>query len=100
MAKGLAKFVSWVGYLPLVAGDPAGIETASAIHSKTLAEPGSILPMVAVSVVAIFLILMAAFFALRELRLAQGESYRRLVAPVLAMAASFLLLVFGWGFLQ
>lgn len=100
MAKGLAKLVSWVGFLPLVAGDPAGIETSLAIHSKTLPQPGSILPMVAVSPVAMLLMLTAAWFACRELRLTHGESHRRLIAPVLTVAAGFLFLVFGWGFLQ
>jgi len=100
MSKGLAKFVSWVGFLPLAAKDPAGIDTALAFAAKTLPQPASVLPMVAVSVIAAALLLTAACFALRELRLAQGEVYRRCRLPVLLLASCFLFLVFGWGFLQ
>jgi polyferredoxin len=100
MSKGLAKFVSWVGFLPLAARDPVGIETAEALAGKTLPQPASVLPMVAVSVVAMILVVTAACFALRELRLAQGETHRRYRLPVAVLASGFLFVVFGWGFLQ
>lgn len=100
MCKGLAKFVSWVGFLPLAARDPAGIDTAQALAEKTLPQPASILPMVAVSVIAVALVLTATYFAVRELRLAQGEMHRGYRLPVLVLASCFLFLVFGWGFLE
>jgi hypothetical protein len=53
-----------------------------------------------VSVIAIVLVLTAACFALREVRLAQRETHVRYLAPVLVVAASFAFIVFGWGFLQ
>jgi polyferredoxin len=100
MCKGLAKFVSWVGFLPLAARDPVGIDTAQALAAKTLPQPGSLLPMVAVSVLAMVLVVTAAYFAVRELHLAQGEMHRRYRLPVLVLASCFLFIVFGWGFLQ
>lgn len=100
MCKGLAKLTSWAGFLPLAIGDPVGVETARAMAAKTTASPASLLPMTAVSLMAMVLVVTAACFAVRELRLAQGDSHRRCRAPVLVLASSFLFIVFGWGFLQ
>jgi len=100
MCKGLAKFVSWIGFLPLAAEDPAGLDTARALAAKTLPQPASILAMTAVCVISMALIVAGAYFAVRELRLAQGEAHRRFRLPALVLAAGFLFLVFGWGFLQ
>lgn len=100
MAKGLAKFVSWVGFLPLAARDPQGVHTALALAGKTLPQPAAILPMLTVSLISIVLILMASRFALRELRLTQGAMHRPYAVPVLCVAACCLTIVFGWGFLQ
>ncbi|MGM0488812.1 MAG: 4Fe-4S binding protein [Planctomycetota bacterium] len=101
MSKGLAKIVSWGGFLPLSAKDPVGIDTARAITAETLPPPGALLPMVAVSLIAVLMMLAGTGYALRELRLAQGETtHRRYLAPILVLASAFLFLVFGWGFLQ
>ncbi len=100
MAKGLAKFVSWAGFLPLAVSDPSGVSTSLAITSKSLDQPSSLLPMTVVSLVAVGLILLGTLFALREARLAQPDRYRSFYAPLLLVAALFLLLVFGWGFLS
>jgi polyferredoxin len=99
MCKGLAKVISWIGFLPLAARDPVGAETVRGLAAKTMPPPAALLPMTAVSVMAMVLVLTAAYFALREVRLAQGETSERYVAPVLALAGSFLFIVFGWGFL-
>ena len=100
MCKGLAKFTSWIGYLPLAEQDPVGVETSRALAVKALAQPASLLPMTIVSVTAIVLVVTAAGFGLRELRLAQGETHRRYCLPVCVLASSFLFIVFGWGFLK
>jgi polyferredoxin len=97
LCKGLAKMTSWIGFLPLAARDPIGAETARRLAAKTMPAPAAILPMATVSVVAIVLVLTAAWFALREVRLAQGESHHYRV-PVLALAGCFLFIVLGWGF--
>lgn len=100
MAKGLAKFVSWIGFLPLAAKDPTGIGTARALAAKTLPQPGSVLPMTAVCVLSLMLLVAGTYFTLREFRLAQGTTHRRFCLPTLVLAASFLFIVFGWGFLS
>ena len=100
MCKGLAKFVTWIGFLPLAARDPAGVATAQALVAKTLPQPATVLAMTAVCVLSMALVLTGAYFTLREFRLAQGETHRRFQSPVLVLASGFLFLVFGWGFLQ
>ena len=100
MAKGLAKFASWVGYLPGALDEPSGVNQAHAMAAGTLQAPGKVLPLVTVSVVGVLLLLVATYLALRELRLAQGDASRRYRAPVFLLASFFLVLVFGWGFLQ
>jgi polyferredoxin len=100
MCKGLAKFVSWIGFLPLAASDPVGVNAAAAINAKTIAQPAAIIPMPAVSVIAMVLVLCGAWLAFREARLAQREGYRGYYLPLAGVAASFLFVVFGWGFLR
>jgi hypothetical protein len=100
MCKGLAKVVSWVGFVPLAANDPVGIDTAHAIAAHAIPQPAAIMPMVAVSVLAIFLVFIGTYFALREVPLAQRATHRRMTAPVWATALCFGFIVFGWGFLQ
>ena len=65
MCKGLAKFVSWIGFLPLAARDPVGVDTAQALAGKTLEQPASILPMPLVSAIAMILLVTATCFAVR-----------------------------------
>ena len=100
MAKGLAKFVSWAGFLPLAVRDPIGIETATGLAAKTLPKPASLLPMAAVSVTAILLMFTATWFAVREVRLTQGETRRGYRPAVLVLASCFLFIVYAWGFQQ
>lgn len=100
LCKGLAKVVSWIGYLPLAASDPLGVETARSLTGNPAAQPPSLLPMAAVSMMAMLLVLAGAYFGVRELRLAQPDAHRRFRVPVVALAVSFMLVVFGWGFLQ
>jgi len=100
MCKGLAKVVSWVGFLPLAIRDPIGTETALAIHAKTAPQPAVVLSMPVVSLLSMLLVAAGAWFALRELRLAQPETHRRFRVPVAMVTACCLLLVYGWGFLQ
>lgn len=99
MSKGLAKVVSWLGFMPLTAQDPLGYETARSIAAKTMSQPGAILPMVVVSVFAMVLVSTGAGFALRELRLANPETARSFYPSVLAVATAFGFVVFGGAFL-
>lgn len=100
LCKGLAKLTSAIGFVPLAARDPVGVETARGLAGNTIPQPAALLPMIAVSLMAVVLVVTAACFAVRELRLAQGETHRGYRLPVLAVASCFLFIVFGWGFLQ
>ncbi len=97
MCKGLAKFAMWVGYLPLALRDPAGAQTALAVHAKSLAVPPRIMSMPAVSVTAVLLVVLGAWLAYREFRLAGAERPRRFLAPIALLTAFFGFLVVGWG---
>jgi hypothetical protein len=77
MAKGLAKFVSWAGFLPVAWKQPDGVSTSLAMAVKTMKQPASLLSLQAVSLIGMALILAALWFSLRELRLTKN-------GPVLA----------------
>jgi hypothetical protein len=96
MAKGLAKFTSWVGYLPGAARDPWGADTAQAIDSRSMSPPAAILPMWLVALLGLVLIGTGTYFALREARLADPVGSPRLRLPILMVAVAFALLVCGW----
>ncbi|MBI4578558.1 MAG: hypothetical protein HY718_02585, partial [Planctomycetes bacterium] len=97
MSKGLAKFVSWAGFLPYAIGEPSGTQTAMAISSHATLPPDALLPKTMVAMVAAVLILGAAFFGLREARLAGPRSSPPSTRPVIwMMVLLFLILVAGW----
>uniref|UniRef100_UPI00403B04E4 4Fe-4S binding protein n=1 Tax=Candidatus Loosdrechtia sp. TaxID=3101272 RepID=UPI00403B04E4 len=100
MAKGLAKFTSWIGFLPYALKDPSGIETVSEITSKTISQPGPILSLPSVSVAGIVLIVAGLCFSIREARLANPETYHRHLVPNYIVASLFLFIITGWGLLQ
>lgn len=97
MAKGLAKMVSWGGYLPMALGQPTGRDNALAITEGTLSKPGSLLPMSIVCVTSLVLVLGALYFALRESRLADAATHRGRVAAIWIVGAASIFLVLGWG---
>ncbi len=99
LCKGLAKVVSWAGFLPLALHDPNGTNTALGLSAKTIPQPASLLPMFVVSAMAIVLVLTGAYFALREARLANPETHGRYRPALIALAACFVFIVFGWGYL-
>jgi hypothetical protein len=45
MAKGLAKFVSWAGFLPVAWKQPDGVSTSLAMAVKTMKQPASLLSL-------------------------------------------------------
>ena len=98
LTKGLAKFTSWVVFLPQALGDPAGASTALAISAKALPEPHALLGLPSVAVVGAALVLAGLGLALREARLAdpRGLRGRRLMVPKLALASAFLAILGGW----
>ena len=100
MAKGLAKFVSWAGYVPHVLNEPMGVNTSRAMQAGTVAPPPHLLPLSVVSVLGTVLVAAGLYFALREARLTHPDTHLRHLLPTIALAGFFLFLVFGWGFLQ
>lgn len=98
MAKGLAKFVQWAGYFPLAWEDKTGVSTAQAIVAKTLDKPGPLFSKALVSTVCLLLLLVMAYFAVRESKLADATTHKsRVPALVLATLASAAL-IFGWRY--
>lgn len=100
MAKGLAKFVSWVGFLPSAVKDPPGIMTALEISSKAVPHPAPLLSISVVSLMGMALVAASMYFSLRESRLANPETYHQRLAPKLALAILFACIVFGWGYIK
>jgi len=97
MAKGVAKFMSWGGYLPGALRDPLGAETVLKLSDGSTQLPAVLLAMPWVSAVSVALIAVATFFALREARLANPARAGRLAMPILAVAVCFGLIALGWG---
>lgn len=100
MAKGLAKFVSWVGFLPYALKDPLGIMTASGISSKTIPQPAPLLSLPVVSLVGMVLVVTGIYFSIHEARLANPETYHLRLAPKLVLAVLFAFIIFGWGYIK
>jgi polyferredoxin len=100
MAKGLAKLVSWGGYLPSALQAPTGTDAAVAITAGAMDKPAALLPLPIVSEVSLILLAAMAYFGVRESRLADPATHKsRVPSLVLATAASGFL-IYGWGFLQ
>jgi hypothetical protein len=97
MSKALAKFTSWVGFLPLALRDPFGVNTATAIASKSFSSPTPWLSLHTVSILGLLLITIGIIFSIREARLANPNGYQHHTLPKLALAGLFLAIVVGWG---
>lgn len=100
MAKGLAKFVSWVGFLPVAWSVPDGVSTSLAMAAKTMKQPAPLVSIQTASVAGMALISAALYYSLRELRLANGTVWGIWRIPTIAMALLFGFVILGWGFLQ
>ncbi len=97
MAKGLAKFSTWAGFLPHALRSPDGVATAVAIHAKSLATPAPLLPMTAAAVAGCVLIVASFILAVREMRLAGNARTVASAAPLVILALLFASIVVGWA---
>lgn len=97
MAKGLAKIVSWGGYLPGAFREPLGVETARALTARTLAAPAGWLSLPTVSLIGCVLLVVAVWLGIREARLADRTTPAARSVPVIAWGVFYLVLVAGWG---
>ena len=100
MAKGLAKITSWGGYLPYALREPDGIQTAVAMTAGTTPKPAVMLSMPIVAAASVVLILVMAYFSLRESRLADRSTHGSRIVPILLVGLTYAFLAFGWGFLS
>lgn len=100
MAKGLAKFVSWAGFLPIVWSSPDGASTSIAMAKKTMAQPLALLRIEVVAAVGVVLVMAATWFAAREFRLANQATRFAWLTPVATVASVYGFVVAGWGLLQ
>jgi hypothetical protein len=97
MAKGLEKFTSWAGFLPYAWAEPSGVQTALAMHAKTMPQPAAWFTLPTLSVLAMLLLALGIVLALREARLAHSEKAAARFAPLLLLGGFYLFLVSGWG---
>lgn len=98
MAKGLAKFAQWAGYFPLAWEEPSGISTAQAIAAGTMDKPGPLLSKAVISTACLVLLLVMAFFAVRESRLADPATHKSRVPSLVFAVLASAVLIFGWRF--
>ena len=98
MAKGLAKFVEWASYVPLVYDDPSGIRAASAIGSGILSTPAPLLSKALVSTASLVLLAATAYYALRESKLAHPATHASRVPSLVLATLLSAVLIFGWRF--
>lgn len=100
MAKGLAKFVSWAGFVPVAWKELDGIFTSLAMAAKAMKQPASLVSIQAVSVVGMALVAVALWFSMREFRLVSGRVRGIWRMPAVAVTLLFGFVISGWGFLQ
>lgn len=65
MVKGIAKLVSWVGFLPYAIHDPCGFETFQQFTSGMLQIPDPLINKFIVVIIGIFIILISVYFSIR-----------------------------------
>ncbi|MFH1924621.1 MAG: hypothetical protein ABIP48_32615 [Planctomycetota bacterium] len=97
MAKGLAKAVSWGGYLPMALSEPTGHENALAITQEAISKPASLVALPVVSVVSLALLLAMFYYALRESRMADAATHRGRIAAISMVGLASAFLILGWG---
>ncbi|MHC4441359.1 MAG: 4Fe-4S binding protein [Planctomycetota bacterium] len=96
MAKGLAKFVSWAGYLPHALKDTTGINTILALERGDLPPPQTLMAQSVVSWIGLILIVLAMALSIREARMARPGIQHRQLLPIIVFALACLYLIFGW----
>jgi len=96
MAKGIAKFTSWGGFLPGAVREPSGVETIQALTSGASAMPASLLAMPVVAAVSLLLLVLAVMFSIREAKLIDADTYKAQIPSILMLAGLFGFIIFGW----
>ncbi|MES0372171.1 MAG: 4Fe-4S binding protein [Mariprofundaceae bacterium] len=97
MSKGIAKLTSWGGYLPGAMREPSGNETIQTLTADSNLLPASLLGMGSVSVIALTLVVLALFYAIREAKLTHGAAYKAQLPALTIVAGMFAVIISGWG---
>lgn len=97
MVKGIAKFVSWVGFLPYAIRDPFGFKTVHQFTSGILKVPAPIIDKSVVSIIGIIIMLISVYFAIHEFRLANNEPCVYWLIPKFILGIMFLFIMSGKG---
>lgn len=100
MVKGIAKLVSWVGFLPYAIHDPYGFKAAHEFTTGILQIPSHLIDKYIVSIIGIAIILFGVYFAIREFRLRYVEwrVYWLLPNGILTIIFLFIVCGIGWPF--
>lgn len=97
MTKGLAKAVSWGGYLPMALSEPTGQDNAAAITQGALSKPAVLMALPVVSVVGLALLSAMLYYAFRESRMADAATHRSRIAAIWIVGLVSIFLILGWG---
>ncbi|MFQ5786546.1 MAG: hypothetical protein ACE5H1_01060, partial [Thermodesulfobacteriota bacterium] len=95
MVKGMAKFVSWIDFLPYTTRDPFGIQTVHQFTFGMLQIPDPLVNKLVVSIIGIAIILIGIYYAIREFRLTHNELQIGWLIPKYIFGIAFLFIVFG-----
>jgi len=90
IGKALAKFTGWIGYLPLAAQDPRGLETSALLTAGSVASPPRLLSLSGVGWLMLPVLAAAAVWAWRR-----AGGFREEVRPVLRLGLVAGALVYG-----
>jgi len=96
MSKGLAKFTSWGGFFPDALRDPSGRETVQAMTANPELLPAPLLSFPTVTTIALGLMGIAIFYAIREARLAHADTYKVQVPSIALLAGLFSTIIISW----
>jgi len=96
MAKGIAKFTSWAGFLPDAMREPSGIETIQALTDGVSFAPPPLLDTFFVAAVGLILVVIATIYSIREAKLAHANNYKAQIPSILMLSGLFGFIIFGW----
>ena len=97
VAKAVAKFGTWAGFLPVAVSDPFGRTTAAGMLAGTLAKPGRLYPLWIAGVVGLVLLGLGLWWSMRQVRRVARPGFARgLYAALGLFAGAYLFVMAGW----
>ncbi len=98
MTKALAKFTSWIGYLPYALKEPSGTQTVQQFTDKVIGSPSPIVSLTFISITGLALMVLGTFYAWKELGYVDPPTHRYFAAPMLVVASLWSFIIFGIAF--